>query len=85
MTINSIIRYCLKLTVLSAILLGANNAPAFSKTQCKNPIGSYGMYYYKKQKAKTSAEGRWEKKTAIKHGIGLSFWNNAKKRSNICK
>lgn len=58
---------------------------ANAKTICKPAVPEYGMFYVKKSKAKTSAIGRWEKKVAIKHGIGSSFWKNAKKRSNICK
>ncbi len=90
MSLNSIISKTVPLSILMGLLAlssvsftSVNSANA--ATQCKKAIGSYGMYYYKKTKAKSSAEGRWEKKTAIQHGIGLSFWNNAKKRSNICK
>lgn len=86
MSINSIITKTLPLTILAALALNLTTVNmANALTQCKNPVGSYGMYYYKKATAKSSAVGRWEKKTAIQHGIGLSFWNNAKKRSNICK
>lgn len=90
MSLNSIISKTVPLSIIMGLLAvttvsftSVNSANA--ATQCKKAIGSYGMYYYKKSKAKTSAVGRWEKKTAIQHGIGLSFWNNAKKRSNVCQ
>ena len=82
---NSITSHLWKVIILTAMGLSLTTVKASALTQCKKPIGSYGMYYFNKQKAKTSAIGRWEKKTAIAHGIGLSFWSNAKKRSNVCK
>lgn len=85
MNLNSITNPVVKVLILTAFGLSLSAASAQAVTQCKNPIGSYGMYYFNKAKAKSSAVGRWEKKVAIKHGIGLSFWNNAKKRSNVCK
>ncbi|GJM03415.1 MAG: hypothetical protein DHS20C08_19160 [Rhodomicrobium sp.] len=73
-------------TLFTALIISLSlTAGAKAGKICKQPTGEYGMYYYKKAKAKSSAIGRWEKKVAIKHGIGLSFWNNAKVRSNICK
>ena len=85
MSLNSISSKPFKLFFLALMALGLSTSASHAVTQCKNPVGEYGMYYFKKSKAKTSAIGRWEKKTAIKHGINFSFWNNAKKRSNVCK
>lgn len=85
MQVNSMIPKFLKLILLASVAVSLNVASSSAATQCKKPVGKYGMYYFNKQKAKDSAVGRWEKQVAINHGIGFSFWNNAKKRSNICK
>jgi len=82
---NSIIPRLLKLAIVSTLAFSFAPGTSSAATQCKNALGEYGMYYYKEQKAKSSAVGRWEKKAAIKHGIGLSFWKNAKTKSNVCK
>ena len=90
MALNSITSKSVSLSIITAVLAVAtvsftSLSSANAATICKKPTLSYGMYYYKKSKAKTSAIGRWEKKTAIQYGVGLSFWNNAKKRSNVCQ
>ena len=58
--------------------------PALAATQCKAPLSKKGMFYFNKNKAISSAQGRWEKKAAIQHGIGFSFWNNAKGKGRSC-
>ena len=58
--------------------------PALAAKQCKSPVSQKGMFYFKKATAISSAQGRWEKKAAIKHGIGFSFWNNAKGKNTSC-
>lgn len=85
MSLNSITTYTSKLTALIFILTSLGAGSTIAATQCNQPIGEYGMYYFNQNKAKSSAIGRWEKKVAIKHGIGASFWNNAKTRSNVCQ
>lgn len=85
MKLNSITSRALKVIILTSMALSFTAVKASAITQCKNPVGSYGMYYFNEQKAKDSAVGRWEKKVAIEHGIGFSFWNQAKKQSNVCK
>lgn len=86
MTKNASFIKALPAAVFTIAMLSLSSASAVqAKEICKQPIGEYGMYYFKQAKAKSSAVGRWEKKVAIKHGIGLSFWKNAKIRSNVCK
>ena len=58
--------------------------PAMAAKQCKSQLNKKGMYYYNKDKAKSSAKGRWEKQAAIKYGIGYSFWNNAGGKGYSC-
>ncbi len=70
------------ITLVVGCLFVAQSASA--ATQCKTPLSQKGMHYFSKAKAVSSAKGRWEKKAAIKHGIGFSFWNKAKGRSTFC-
>ncbi len=58
--------------------------PAMAAKQCKPQLKKAGMFYFNKDKAKSSAAGRWEKQAAIKHGIGFSFWSNAKGKGYSC-
>lgn len=44
-----------------------------------------GKSYYSKQKAKSSAIGRWEKKVGTKHGLVFDNWEDASKKSFDCK
>ena len=59
--------------------------PCANITTCKPLLKKHGMWYYKKEKAKSSAIGRWEKQASIAHGIKFSFWKNAKSKSFNCK
>jgi len=58
--------------------------PALAAKQCKSQLNQKGMFYFNKNKAKSSADGRWEKQAAIKYGVGYSFLNNAKGKSHGC-
>jgi len=71
--------------VLALIIGGLFVAqPAMAAKQCKSPLSQKGMHYYSLNKTMSSAMGRWEKKAAIKYGVGYSFWKNAKGYSRTC-
>ena len=80
---NTIIKPLMAIALLAAA--GFSTTTAMAATQCKPKLEKHGMWYYKKDKAKSSAVGRWEKQASINHSIKFSFWNNAKGKSFSCK
>lgn len=57
---------------------------AAAATKVKPMLSVSGKAYYKKQKAKSSAVGRWEKRAVIDHGMGFGNWEKAKKTGFDC-
>ena len=57
---------------------------ASAATDVKPMLSVSGKTYYKKDTAKSSAVGRWEKKAVIKHGMKYGKWEKAKKTSFDC-
>lgn len=68
----------------SGLIPIGNATEAFAATKVKPMLSVSGKTYYDKQKAKSSAVGRWEKKAVIEHGIGFGKWEKAKKTGFNC-
>ncbi len=71
-------------TILSGFAPIGFATQAIAETKVKPMLSVSGKSYYKKQKAQSSAVGRWEKKAVIEHGFGFGKWGKAKKTSFDC-
>jgi hypothetical protein len=69
---------------VSSIVPMAVTTQANAATDVKPMLSVSGKSYYQKQKAKSSAVGRWEKTAIIQHGSGYGKWGKAKKTSFDC-
>lgn len=71
-------------SIVGGLLSVAKSTEATAATDVKPKLNVAGKSYYKKQTAKNSAVGRWEKKAVIKHGFKYGKWEKARKTSFDC-
>lgn len=71
-------------TVIGGIGTVGSATEAAAANQVKPMLSVSGKTYYQKQKAQSSAVGRWEKKVVMQHGFDFGKWEKAKKTSFDC-